>query len=427
MPLDLTNPNNQQLIQAGFNPTDIEKSPTLVNLLNRFTGTFIIGTIADGAVAKGNTIYLSKTYKNLITLAHELGHATGQYQQKQTLTQFDSPQDYTNARTLAEGEAMYYEFLVAKELGISHLKKQAWLDNQQTIQSLDLYPLMEAIINANLSQADTVTAFAKLNLDLIPSGQIHPPSYTYDEYNKLSFLNNKHPDDRISTDFQQAMNKAFDWNTYEAKSLVNKANAHYGTPNNDTLINTHEGGSVLGRQGQGDLLWGAKGNDILMGNTGKDILLGGSDNDVLVGGGGNDILAGGKGNDLYYFTAGFGQDNIVNAGGGVDNVYFADRGFDQLALVSQVKNDLTLNMVGGSDQLTVKDFFKGGDNASLHISFGAGGALNREQILGDWQENQLHQNQTATQPNSPSNSYSEADYQKALAEMLAYLHNSPPL
>ena len=40
--LDLNNPNNVYLVQSGFNVQDIEKSPTLVNLLNRFQGNLLI-------------------------------------------------------------------------------------------------------------------------------------------------------------------------------------------------------------------------------------------------------------------------------------------------------------------------------------------------------------------------------------------------
>lgn len=128
--LDLNNPNNVYLVESGFNVQDIEKSPTLVNLLNRFQGNLLIDeqdtTVGVGA-KKPTAIpfILLKVIKIFLNIAHELGHATGQYQQinrdKNNLYQFDTPQAYGMARAKAEGEATYYEFLVAKELGYQRL------------------------------------------------------------------------------------------------------------------------------------------------------------------------------------------------------------------------------------------------------------------------------------------------------------------
>ena len=70
--LDLNNPNNVYLVQSGFNVQDIEKSPTLVNLLNRFQGNLLIDeqdtTVGVGAKAYGNTIHIAKSYKNFLKL-----------------------------------------------------------------------------------------------------------------------------------------------------------------------------------------------------------------------------------------------------------------------------------------------------------------------------------------------------------------------
>ena len=68
--LDLNNPNNVYLVESGFNVQDIEKSPTLVNLLNRFQGNLLIDeqdtTVGVGAKAYGNTIHIAKSYKNFL-------------------------------------------------------------------------------------------------------------------------------------------------------------------------------------------------------------------------------------------------------------------------------------------------------------------------------------------------------------------------
>ena len=83
--LDLNHPTNQYLIAAGFNAAEIQKSPTLVMLLNRFTGTLEVDSTklppAGGAATYGNTIHIAKGYKNFLNIAHELAHATGEYQQ----------------------------------------------------------------------------------------------------------------------------------------------------------------------------------------------------------------------------------------------------------------------------------------------------------------------------------------------------------
>lgn len=387
--LDLTNANNQYLVQSGFSVEDIEKSPTLVGLLNRFHGKLIIdnqdkGT-GIGAKSYGNTIHISKSYNNFLNIAHELGHATGQYQQinrdSNNLYRFDNASNYAMARAKAEGEATYYEFLVAKELGYNHFVKPLWLDNMSKPKDYDVFKQVDEIMSAEHTDNEKIMALAVLNQAMLPSGQVHTPLYTYDEYNTLVFLNNRFSVSRISQDYQQAFAKAFDWNSYPAKSLANKANQHYGTLGDDVIINHHIGGSVLGQQGEGDLLWGSQGKDILVGNTGKDTLLGGADDDLLIGDAGDDILVGGSGNDVYYFDKGFGHDTIINAGGGKDIIYLADKNYADLTLVSQENNDLTLDFAKNqqdklepvkaaiNDRITLKKFYLTDDNASLAIKF----------------------------------------------------------
>lgn len=432
MPLDLTNPNTQHLLKTGFNPAQIEQSPTLVKLLNQFHGTLTIDHQANtpiiGANASGNQINIAKGFDNLPIIAHEIAHTLGQYQHingnKNNLYQFNDPKSYGMARARAEGEATYYEFLVAKELGWKTFKKPLWLDNEATPKDIDVFDDINQIMLSPISEADKIEALATLNQAMLSSGQLHHPLYTYDEYNTLVFLNNRYPESQISADYREAFGNEFDWNTYEAKSLANKANNFYGTMDDDVIINSHEGGSALGQQGRGDLLWGSAGNDVLVGNSGKDMLLGGQGNDVLIGGAGNDMLAGGQGNDLYYFTAGFGQDTIINHGGDVDNVYLADIGYNELTLVSQENKDLTLgfstndpsNIHSQNDQLTVKNFFLGGDTASLNVNFGKGGALIGKQML-------KHQTSSENIGQIAPTTTNNADYDMALAQMLQLLND----
>ena len=157
-----------------------------------------------------------------------------------------------------------------------------------------------------------------------------------------------------------------------------------------------------------DTIQGLAGNDRLQGLAGHDKLEGGAGNDILVGGIGNDTLIGGLGNDLYYFKVGFGQDTIVNTGGGVDNIYLDGLTFNQLSQgLLKSGNDLTLKVSGSTDQLTLKDFFLGGDNAGMNINFSGGGSLSSDQIFGAYGQ---------TNPVPSKNIMT--DYQYSLSTML---------
>ena len=80
-------------------------------------------------------------------------------------------------------------------------------------------------------------------------------------------------------------------------------------------------------------------------------------------------------------------------GGGKDTLYLADRGYDELSLVTQEKQDVTLDFATSSpnnnekthkttdDQLTIKDFYLGGDNANLAIGFAKSGNANPAMLM----------------------------------------------
>ncbi|MBE9591120.1 putative Ig domain-containing protein [Moraxella sp. K127] len=130
-------------------------------------------------------------------------------------------------------------------------------------------------------------------------------------------------------------------------------------------------------------LYGTYGHDQLQGLAGADTLDGKAGHDILIGGSGNDRLIGGSGNDLYYFTKGFGKDTIVNTGGGYDNIYFDGISFNQVGRgLTKMNNDLILKVSGSTDELTIKDFFTGGDNADINISFADGGSISATELLG---------------------------------------------
>ena len=147
-----------------------------------------------------------------------------------------------------------------------------------------------------------------------------------------------------------------------------------GTAGNDAALNGTDGA---------DLLQGFNGNDSLNGLAGADRLEGGNGSDALNGGVGNDMLIGGRGDDTYVFSAGGGQDTIDNSGGGVDELHFEGITFNQIGSgLMKSGNDLVLNVSGGTDKVTIKNWFLGGDYVVDTLTFASGGQLTSSQIFG---------------------------------------------
>ena len=141
--------------------------------------------------------------------------------------------------------------------------------------------------------------------------------------------------------------------------------------------------STLDGSSNNDRVQGFNGNDTLAGAAGDDRLEGGNGNDSLSGGLGADTLIGGRGNDTYHFSSGDGQDVIDNVGGGNDILYFEDITFNQVASgLMKSGNSLVLQVSGGSDSVTIQNFFSGGDQSLDRIEFGSGGQLTSGQIFG---------------------------------------------
>jgi Ca2+-binding RTX toxin-like protein len=131
-----------------------------------------------------------------------------------------------------------------------------------------------------------------------------------------------------------------------------------------------------------DLLQGFNGNDQLFGDAGADRLEGSNGNDTLKGGTGNDTVLGGRGDDTYVFTAGDGQDVIDNSGGGLDTLRFEGITFNQVGSgLTKSGNDLILNVSGGTDKVTLKNWFLGGDFVVDTITFASGGQITAAQIF----------------------------------------------
>ena len=149
-----------------------------------------------------------------------------------------------------------------------------------------------------------------------------------------------------------------------------------------TVTGTNSNDTLNGTSGK-DLIKGLDGNDTIYGLAGNDQLEGGAGNDRLEGGAGNDLLMGGPGDDTYVFARGFGQDIIDNAGGGNDTIYFEGINFSEVCnALTKSGNDLVLKVSGTSDQVTIKDYFTGGDKTVQTIQFSTGGSVTAEQIFG---------------------------------------------
>ena len=83
------------------------------------------------------------------------------------------------------------------------------------------------------------------------------------------------------------------------------------------------------------------------------------------------------------FAAGGGQDVIDNIGGGFDTLRFEGITFNQVSSgLMKSGNDLVLKVSGGSDQITLKNWFLGGDHVVDMISFASGGQLAAAQLFG---------------------------------------------
>lgn len=134
-----------------------------------------------------------------------------------------------------------------------------------------------------------------------------------------------------------------------------------GGGGNDTLYGADGDDALQGDAGN-DLLYGGAGKDNLAGGAGNDGLYGEAGDDQLSGGAGNDYLDGGVGSDRYIFNIGDGRDTISNydaSAGRVDVLSFG-AGISPAAVSARRQgNNLVLALAGGTDQVTVTNYFIG--------------------------------------------------------------------
>ncbi|WP_225757765.1 calcium-binding protein [Cardiobacterium sp. Marseille-Q4385] len=362
--------SRQQLTKIGFSDREInimELSPRMVRLINEYKGEFKIrddglsgAYYSKGEIPEDDKIAFSNEYRKISTIAHELGHATREYQHPAYPKDYDTAQAYSEAYMLEEGKAYYIECKVMLELrraGVNLLDIDPslktkdgeqvvidggiWEDNEIYSSQLSSYSKqigktyskeIEDIVNNNDEGKSAFEKISKINAIMIPSGQDikkegkndnswgslvptpdDPPQLTYDEKNKWNYLaENVYKKSNLGDlkeDYKNVMGKELKKNSFHVKSLMNKANNFYGENGND-WISKQIGITPLAEWSkQGDLLYGGKGDDIIIGNSGRDILIGGDDNDTLSGESGDDILGGNNGKDTLY--GGIGDDAYV--------------------------------------------------------------------------------------------------------------------
>lgn len=105
-------------------------------------------------------------------------------------------------------------------------------------------------------------------------------------------------------------------------------------------------------------------DNVLTGNSGTNSLTGGAGNDTLEGAAGTDTLTGGTGADTYLHGRGYGADTAVenDATAGTTDVarFLSGVAYDQLWFARPSgTNNLEISIIGTSDKLTIKDWYKG--------------------------------------------------------------------
>lgn len=154
----------------------------------------------------------------------------------------------------------------------------------------------------------------------------------------------------------------------ENLTMIGSSGYGYGNTANNILTGSAYDDTLYGLAGD-DTLLGNAGDDLLSGGNGNDILYGDAGADTLTGGKGSDSLFGGSGSDTYRFVLGHNQDSINNfaANASIQDedvlVIDASAAVDYRNLwLHQDNNDLVINLLGSTDQVTVKNWFAVQDN-----------------------------------------------------------------
>ena len=129
------------------------------------------------------------------------------------------------------------------------------------------------------------------------------------------------------------------------------------------------------------------GADALHGGDGNDIISAGRGNDAIYGEAGNDSIITGLGNDTVYFGRGEGQDAVSFTDSTSGRIDLLQLGIgiatNQVRLVrgGTGNNDLIVQLIGSTDQVTVTGYFAATSNRLTGIKFtDSGTTWNQTQI-----------------------------------------------
>lgn len=183
----------------------VEKSPTLSTYS---TNSPVNSTNRYGARSDKLTFINKRLQGQIPTLAHELTHSSGSHYQealKRKLTSYADALDYANSRAMGEGEALYYEFKVAQELGERKNYASFRVGKSTASRCTQRFSPTNHDHYRHDSTTWKISQLGDLNKDMIPSGMVnkaeeqtmsanrvyHIPVPTYYEFNILKFLGNK--------------------------------------------------------------------------------------------------------------------------------------------------------------------------------------------------------------------------------------------
>lgn len=171
----------------------------------------------------------------------------------------------------------------------------------------------------------------------------------------------------VSTDNWIERVQFADGTSWSGAELVSKLAPQIASDGDDSFFGTDNP----------DAFQSQEGDDSLFGFAGNDTLDGGVGNDYLEGGKGNDVLIGGAGEDFYSIKLNEGIDQIINMAslGAVDTLVFDGDITASTVQLSQLGNDLLIQVGIVGNSVTLKDYFVGGMQDCYRIEFSSDGTI----------------------------------------------------
>ncbi|MCW5322943.1 calcium-binding protein [Verminephrobacter aporrectodeae subsp. tuberculatae] len=231
--------------------------------------------------------------------------------------------------------------------------------------------------------------------------------------------------DKVSiSDFFYSDDPTNNWNPIQQVRFANgttwdingiKSKVFAGTAAADNIVGTTADDTITGQAGA-DTIYGRDGNDRLYGGADNDTLYGENGADTLDGGAGNDTLNGGNGNDTYVFGRGSGADSITDydsTAGNTDCLSIGAGVSTNQLWLRRVGTDLEVSIIGTSDKSLINNWYAGN---AYHIERFQ---TSNGNVLLDSQVNALVSAMAAFAPPPAGQTTLAADYQTALAPVLA--------